>query len=233
MRMIRRLVCELDIIDRCMLNCVGCWTHSYIKNDKNAQLHILEHDLLKELLPQLKSLGVGTINFSGRGEPFLHKNIFDILELSHNLEFDIGMTTSAHVLPQRISEFVRLNSLKTFKISIWSFLKETLADLCPNRSFVEFEESLNMVKQIASLRKARVIFNCIINGSNYQEMDVFIEKASELGVDFLKFEPILPFDKNRDLLLNKENVEYLLSNSSLHMSKCKKLGLRTNLGIFL
>lgn len=84
-------IAQWDVNDDCNLNCKHCRVA-----EKNLKEPALSLKQAKELLAQLYYCGVTKLNLSG-GEPFLRKDIFDILEYARKFD-DIVITTNCTLL---------------------------------------------------------------------------------------------------------------------------------------
>jgi MoaA/NifB/PqqE/SkfB family radical SAM enzyme len=75
----------LEITQRCMNNCIYCSSYS----NRNSK-HEIQLDKIKSIIDECKELGFTHINLSG-GEPFLHKDIVEIVKYinSKGLHIDI------------------------------------------------------------------------------------------------------------------------------------------------
>ena len=95
-------IAQWDINNDCNLNCKHCRVLE--KNKKDPQLTLKE---AKELLAQLYYCGITKLNLSG-GEPFIRKDIFEVLEYARKFE-DIVITTNCTLLDeakcQKLSDF--------------------------------------------------------------------------------------------------------------------------------
>ena len=86
-------IAQWDVNNDCNLNCKHCRVLE--KNKKDPQLTLKE---AKELLAQLYYCGITKLNLSG-GEPFIRKDIFEILDYAQRFE-DIVITTNCTLLDE-------------------------------------------------------------------------------------------------------------------------------------
>ena len=95
---------SINVTDRCCLKCIMCneW-----KEDKKD----LSTEQWEDIIRQSKLLGVKTIFFSG-GEPFLRKDIFDLINFTNSLNMDVSFITNAYLINEE-----KIQKLKTFKIN--------------------------------------------------------------------------------------------------------------------
>lgn len=101
-------IAQWDINNECNLNCKHCRVAE--KNDKEY----LSLKQSKELLAQLFYSGVTKLNLSG-GEPFLRKDLFELLEFARKFE-DIVITTNGTLLNEETCE--KLRNFSNIKLSI-------------------------------------------------------------------------------------------------------------------
>lgn len=101
-------IAQWDINNECNLNCKHCRVSE--KND-NEKLSLNE---AKNLLAQCWYNGITMLNLSG-GEPFLRKDIFDILDYAGKFE-DIVITTNGTLLNE--NKCKKLSTYNNIKLSI-------------------------------------------------------------------------------------------------------------------
>lgn len=82
---------SIEIIRKCTNNCIHC---SSMSNEKCTE--ILDFSKFKEIVIDAKKLGAGTICFSG-GEPFLHKDIVEMIRFVASLKMQSYVYTSGVV----------------------------------------------------------------------------------------------------------------------------------------
>ena len=101
-------VAQWDVNNVCNLNCKHCREKE--KNDKE-QLSLFQ---AKMLLAELWYEGVTKLNLSG-GEPFLRKDLFEILEYARKFD-DIVITTNGTLLNEEVCQ--KLSEFSNIKLSI-------------------------------------------------------------------------------------------------------------------
>lgn len=102
-------IAQWDINNECNLNCKHCRV-----SEKNTNKEELTLKQAKELLSQLYYCGTRKLNISG-GEPFLRKDIFEILTFASNFE-DIVITTNCTLLNEEKCK--RLSKYPNIRLSI-------------------------------------------------------------------------------------------------------------------
>src|SRR5512147_2771053 len=75
---------QIDIMNACNQNCVGCWCHSPLLGDlamsAETKKKFLPYKIAMKLIDDLDAMGVRDIYFTGGGEPFMHPQAVDIME---------------------------------------------------------------------------------------------------------------------------------------------------------
>jgi len=180
-RLIRRTVerhvplsVHMDITYRCNERCVHC----YLDHEDHGEL---TKDEVFRVLGELAESGTLLLTFSG-GEIFLRKDLFEILERSRELGFDVSLKTNAiliHAMQAR--KLVELG-VRRVQVSIYS------ADAAIHDSITKVRGSLERSLTAIRLLKAQglqVKIACPLmkqNLSSYQEV---VDLAAELGVPYV------------------------------------------------
>lgn len=83
--------------DKCNLNCVFCST-------KNREKDELTYDDVKTVLRSFRVIGAKTVEFTGGGDPTLHKDINNMLETAFNFNYKVGFITNGVALKKNVSK---------------------------------------------------------------------------------------------------------------------------------
>ena len=103
-------IVQIDLTDRCNLNCVGCWCHSdFLGKSKLKKFDDLPYELVKKLIEDLHKLGIKEIMLSGSGEPFMYPRIMDVITLIKKKGIKLNIVTN----------FTLLNKEKIKKLLNW------------------------------------------------------------------------------------------------------------------
>jgi len=186
----------------CNLRCRHCW----ITPDSNKD--DIDTEGVKELVRQAVAMGVKHIKLTG-GEPFLRKDIFEILHFMK--EKDIGLTIETNGTFISDKEAMELKSLNVFHISVSidSFDSKFHDDFRGLKG--SFDAS---TKAIKALRKAG--FNPQMITSLYKENIKDVEHiaifAESIGAGSLKLNPISAIGRGKDMDNNRQllTIEELL-----------------------
>lgn len=89
------LTLDIDFGDYCSLNCPFCFRLSNSIDDKNKELQIED---LKSLIIEAKTLGLRSVKFLGKGDPFENKGFLDFLRFLHSENVIPLIFTKGHVI---------------------------------------------------------------------------------------------------------------------------------------
>lgn len=101
----------IELLTECNLRCKHC----YLSNYTNTGMTIVK---MKNLLTELRNLGVVNISFTG-GEIFLRDDIFELIETARNLHMRVFLLTNATILNRDMVK--RLAELHVSEISTTVF----------------------------------------------------------------------------------------------------------------
>lgn len=136
------ILCNYYITYRCNAHCAYCdiW-----QNDRYRKVSDCTLDDVIQNLPQLKSIGIKFIDFTG-GEPLLHSQLPAMLKLAKKFGFVTSVTTNCLLYPQRAGEIKGLVDLLHFSLDS---LDENENDrLRGKNSFARVLESIAIAKKI-------------------------------------------------------------------------------------
>lgn len=205
----------IDITNKCNLNCIACWTFSPLLKDKKPIPSWFKEELsykkIEELVNEISDLGTKEVRITGGGEPFLHKDIFKIIELIKSKGMKLNITTNFSLLnKEKIKKIVKLE-VDNLTISLWAGDKKTYSAVHPNQRlemFDNIEKNLLFLKKINKHTKiviANVISN--INYTNIEQMISFGEKVNANEIYFAFIDPIK--EATDKLLLNEKQRKEL------------------------
>lgn len=106
---------DLNVTDRCNLTCTYCSVPVTKVNDPSPELTL---DQLSRLFDEFEELGVKLVRLAG-GEPFVRRDIQDILELVGYRSFKtIVLTNGLPVQRRHVEQAVSLPSIDSFAFSV-------------------------------------------------------------------------------------------------------------------
>lgn len=148
----------------------------------------MEFETISKLLYELKGKQTKFIELSGGGEPLLHPNIEEIIELLISLDLRVGLITNGSVLinnDQLVSKL--LKCCNWIRFSVDGFAKETYQKV---HGLDDFDINLlfDTISKFVQKRNdlPRIGLKILLSKPNQKDAILAIRKAKELKVDYLQ-----------------------------------------------
>ena len=212
-------IVQIDLTGRCNNDCIGCWVHSaYIKNPPRDKNVVLDFKKAKELIESLSRLETQEIFLSGAGDPFMHPNILEIIELIKSKGFKLNIITNFTLLDKKIAEKIVDLGVDLITASIWAGTENGYIKTHPSKTKDDFFKIGENLKAIALLKDKKrkllphiKIYNVICN-QNYNEICEMVDFALSTRSECIEFQVM-------DLV---ENATSFLALSACHIEDIKK-----------
>ncbi len=201
----------IEPTNRCNLQCEGC-----VRNDLNFGIGDLEFEDYKIIINKLK--GLVRVHLQGQGEPFLHKDIFKMIDYASSKGIIVTTTSNGTLINEDIAKKVIDSKLDEIVLSVDSIDK----DMCEKlRKGVKFDSLIENIKRLSQMRKNRkkklkMSISMIMMKDNLKEIPSFINFFSDLGIDELIFQRLITnkiyvkhYERNflKDQLISKNELE--------------------------
>lgn len=210
------LIAQWDVNNDCNLNCKHCRVLE--KNKKAPQLTLKE---AKELLAQLYYCGITKLNLSG-GEPFIRKDIFEILDYAQRFE-DIVITTNCTLLDE--AKCKKLAQYPNTRLSISLDGMETIHDEFRGKkgTFKKVVDTLPILKQ----NNIKYSIRYTLSRDTIKDAKDVLKLAAENGAqDFNTRRVILTGNASEKLLISNEEYKNIIKEL-IQESKNLKINFRT------
>lgn len=203
----------LDITHRCNLKCNICEIR------KDRPIEEFTTDEIKDLIVQTIEWGVKEFVLSG-GEPFVRKDIFEILDFVKEKKYHIGILTNGILLNEefikRLSPYL-ISGVLSLSISLDALTPEIHDDIRGARGC--FERTFAGLKIISELKKkySDINFNVIsiILNENLEELLPLANLLKSLNVNSIQFQPLLA---NNLIMKQRSNkVNYWITEERLNI----------------
>lgn len=176
---------ELHPTNRCNAQCFFCFTEHYRFGQS------LAFEKIKTVLEDGARLGVRFIRLSGGGEPLIHPQTSEIIELCAGLGMRfVDITTNGITLGRHAQRIVDIGA-----DYIFVSLNEPNAALYEQTMQIKgknFDKVLDSVRTLVAVRDAappearpEIALQFMIGGHNFQHMTEMVELGTELGVDHI------------------------------------------------
>lgn len=172
--------------------------------------NFLDVDVLRQRVPELAEMGVKSIMYAGEGEPFLHKQISDIVVLTKEAGIDVAFTTNASLMPKNFLDQA-LQHVSWIKVSINAGTADTYSNIHRTKP-AHFDNAVANMKKIVEARKAQgygvnIGAQCLLLPENAHEIRTLAELCrDEIGLDYLVVKPYSQHDFSETRIYEK--VDY-------------------------
>jgi len=179
------------------------------------QPRYLETGLLKKRLSELGRLGLKSIMYAGEGEPFLHKDIVEIISHTKDSGVDAAVTTNGVLFEKGIARD-SLGYMKWLKVGLDGATKETYSKIhrCSGN---DFDKVISNISYAAELRR-REKYTCTLGmqflllPENSHEAVALAGIARDIGLDYLVVKPYSQHIQSKTTMYNSvkySDYEYL------------------------
>jgi MoaA/NifB/PqqE/SkfB family radical SAM enzyme len=231
---------SVDITNRCTMGCITCWNYSpLLGNPPSTEWKSMQMNLerFRDLISFMGEAGVRKVTIGGNGDPFMHPQIIDILNLSKSAGAFVSVSTKgAYFQQSSLKSLVKMN-LDELVISLFAASKPVFSKMHPNTSPQVFDRIVDSLKYLASQKtrefpKPSVVLLFVVCKYNYQEIDAFIELAREVGANMVAFKRVAVVPSTRILLLDETDFEILDEKLAAAEEKSIRYGIPTNMDEF-
>jgi radical SAM protein with 4Fe4S-binding SPASM domain len=187
---------QWDITSACNLKCKHC------RLGNTSRPFELSTEDGKKLLLQSKEVKVEFFNFSG-GEPFLRKDIFELIETASTLFKEITITTNGTLLNKDIAK--KLSNYRNIRLSI-----SLDADKNDHDRFRGVSGAFDMtIRGLRILAENKVRFSIKCTLTRYTKNPFKLLKlARKFGAEFFSIRSVIPVGRaNKEMLLDTK--EYI------------------------
>ncbi len=190
---------DIDLTERCNLNCLGCPYHNVDNKLLRAQKRVPQDmplDVFKRICTELKDEKTRTLIFQGSGEPFLYPHLTECVRFAKNLGFHVTLLTNGTLLNTDIIRSLSDAQLDILKISFWALSEEQYAKNYPGTNPAFFQRIQEGLKKIEDFKKEQnrvtpaVQFHFIINNMNFHSVNEMIDLAIQAGGNIVTFSPM-------------------------------------------
>jgi radical SAM protein with 4Fe4S-binding SPASM domain len=208
---------DIDLTERCNLNCLGCPYHNADKKLIRDQKEIPQDmplEVLNRICTELHELGAHTLIFQGTGEPFLHPHLIDCVRIGKELGFYIILFTNGTLLSADTIQALSDARLDTLKISLWATSEEQFLKNYPGSKPEIFHRIMDGLKLLGDFKSKKnshfpaIQIHLIFNNTNFQSVNEILDLAARAGSSFISFSPMVNFREELDpLLLSPEQTQ--------------------------
>ncbi len=206
---------ELSPVGFCNHRCIFCGLD--FMGYQNRKLDI---EMLRKRVPELGKVGVKSIMYAGEGEPFLHKDFSEIVDLTVKNNIDVAITTNGVLLKKELSENI-LGKTKWIKVSINAGAAKTYSKIHATQE-KDFDIVIENLANAVKIKKQNNYYctlgmQIILLPENRNEIEQLAEIAKEIGMDYLVVKPYSQHTQSDTKIY--ENIKY---KEDLHLAESLK-----------
>lgn len=196
-KIVSPITCEIDLTDGfCNNKC----RHCFFGTDQKSIPVIMEKELAKSVIKELREMGTKAIEFVGGGEPLTHPDAHEIIEYAINMGFDVGIITNGLLL-NKITDLI--DRLSFVRISLDAACEETHTKIHGVKCFDTIIQNIKDVLKVANSNKVGLGF--LIVPDNISDIVGISMLARELGVRFVQYRPAsLTYEVDKEIWMKAE-----------------------------
>ncbi len=192
----------IECTDRCNLLCVTCPRLSYDYKPRDLTM-----EAFTKLVPALKNYD--NVDLTGWGEPMLHKQVYDMIRISHEQGCTAGFITNATLLDDKRGRKLLEAEINWMFVSIDGADPGTFASI---RVGGDLGKVINNVRHFVKLREEYrtptyngpfLSTTFTMSRANFEEVPEFVALASDVGFDQIHI-------KNQDVVSKMDDIEQIL-----------------------
>lgn len=201
-RIIPPIYIEISPVSYCNHKCIFCGIDFAMQ--KNVKL---DRDTFCKRIKEMGELGVRSIMYAGEGEPLLHKDLPEFIEITKKSNIDVSMTTNGTTGNYELWKEI-LPYLSWIKFSVDAGTPEIYADVhkVPEKFFNKTLNSINEAVKVKNDYGLDVTIGVqfIIIEENIEDIEKAIKLFSQTGINYLVLKPY----SFHPQMLNKKNIIY-------------------------
>ena len=152
----------------------------------------LDTNAFKERLDELGQLGLKSIMYAGEGEPFLHRDMADIIAHTRKAGIDVAVTTNAVLFKKEIAHRI-LDNTQWVKASINGATPDTYAKIhrCNPDDFDRVIENMSHAARVRSDNgyTCTLGMQLVLLPQNCDQVVTLAQLARDIGMDYLVIKP--------------------------------------------
>ena len=228
---------QVGLTKACNYHCLFCPFHSpkAEQGHRDADLPRMCCDTFVHLLRDLRGLGTRALDICGDGEPLMHPQALDMIELARDLGFDVTLATNAALLTEaRARRLVDLG-LRRMHVSFNAATDDIYERLHPGapprtrRAIIQRLREMAGYAEVECLRPIDVEFSAVLNRLNMHQIPQMVEAAHEARAGWFMLILMGPVEGAEDLLPRPEDWILIQSDIDRAAARAREWGIKTNL----
>ncbi len=229
-------IVQVGIAKGCNYHCLFCPFHSPRAEGghRDSDLPRMSYEAFARLLGGLKRMGTKAIDICGDGEPFMHPQALEMIELAREMGMEVTLATNAALLTEeRARRLVDLGvrrmhvSCNAATDDIYQQLHVAAPPGARRRIIQRLAEMAEYAEQ-EGRRPIDVEFSAVLNRLNMQQIPQMVEAAHEARAGWFMLILMGPVPGAEELLPRPEDWMLIQGDIDRAAARAKELGVRTN-----
>jgi len=154
--------------------------------------HFLRTEIFRERLEEMGRLGLKSVMYAGEGEPFLHRDLPELIRHTKYAGMDVAVTTNGVLMNRAVLEQI-LGVTEWIRVSCNAGTSETYARIHRTRpdDFSRVFENLGQAVRIkeANRHHCTLGLQILLLPETVRELEGLTERASDMGLDYILIKP--------------------------------------------
>lgn len=204
---------EVGITNKCNHKCKFC-TLDWVTHGSNS----IDKDVMINCLNDMGEMGVKSMYYAGEGEPTLHENLSDFVQIGKNNGISQSMSTNGSKFEKNIAEKT-LGNLSWIRFSVDAGDSKIYSDIHGVKES-EFEHVLSNIKNSVEIKQknnytVNIGVQFILMPENINTIELLAKRVKDIGVDNFQVKPGHSHPKSSySSGIYKYSHEYLKDNLS-------------------
>lgn len=190
-------IVNFDITSRCNLSCKHCGSPA-VTDEKYARKEMSTQTICR-LLEEIAEVRCKDIVLGG-GEPFVRKDIFEILEKTFSLGINVGILTNGILLNrEKVKKLGKFPNLKYVRVSMEYVEKEKFDEHRGTKNGIQIiERNLNLLKK----EKIPIGISATIFPQNVDQIKGMFAFSVQNQVNFVRIVPLVRVGRGKNYSIN-------------------------------
>ena len=207
----------IDIEDECDLHCKMCYFHSpFIEEKFRDSFTRMEFSDFANLITEFTHLRVKKLILCGKGEPFLHPEIAEMIKLVKSQGFYLNIFTNGIHINEKYLKVILDFKVDRLTFSIHAGDEDTyyrVHPTAPEGAFSKIETILKRINKFKEENRSKLPylkFVYVIYKDNYRNINEMIKFARKHRANEILFKPVQLFPQQKELSMDESDITWLI-----------------------
>ncbi|MDI6890283.1 MAG: radical SAM protein [Thermodesulfovibrionales bacterium] len=172
---------QIEPTSRCQLKCIMCPRTVFSEEWENGDMPLSVYERISRHFYL-----VDNVHLQGWGEPLLHPNIFDMIQIAKEKHCKVSLTTNGFLLDSNVSTMLIKEGVDIVAISIAGASKDTHEKIRKGSNFdhlLHNIKALNNFKHKMKSKNPKLVLSFLMTKTNIEDLPEIVNLAKEIGID--------------------------------------------------